>query len=485
MNIVDPILFQCKIHPDAPALCVPGEHHTVITYGRLEKIVNSITRRVMAAGLQRGNVVAIFVKDNIFHASLILALARLGIVSVSGRDPELPRDIAFDAVISDTSYPFTGAKQTILSEFAWATGDGAPITGLVESPNVADEICRYVLTSGTTGDPKAVAFTHRRVGDRIHRNDLVFGNVLPFCSRTYVDLGFATSLGYFFLIYMLSRGGTVFFIGSNAEGTTEAFDFYNVDNWIGAPAGLANYVEYYEDRTDKRCNLKMIMSGGSQLAPSLSERVRARMCANLVAAYGSTETSMVAAAPAHVIAKTQGAVGYLTPGMTVQAVDESDRPLPPGQEGLIRIRGPFNATEYVGDPKESALAFRDGWFYPGDIGEVTADRMLVISGRQKTVMNLGGDKVKPEFVESVLSSFGGVQDAAAFTMVNQFGIEEIWAAVVSRGGIDERSLHVHCQQKLPHNFVPVRFVRVEAIPRNEMGKIDRRQLPDLAKASSH
>ena len=109
--------------------------------------------------------------------------------------------------------------------------------------------------------------------------------------------------------------------------------------------------------------------------------------------------------------------------------------------------------------------------------------MLVISGRQKTVMNLGGDKVKPEFVEAVLSSFGGVEDAAAFTVINQFGIEEMWAAVVSRAGIDERSIHVHCQQKLPHNFVPVRFVRLDSIPRNEMGKIDRRQFPELFKSS--
>jgi acyl-CoA synthetase (AMP-forming)/AMP-acid ligase II len=284
---------------------------------------------------------------------------------------------------------------------------------------------------------------------------------------------------------MLSRGGTVFFIGSNADATTEAFDFYGVENWVGAPAGLANYLEYYESHSNKPCTLKMMMSGGSQLSVSLSERVRARMCTNLVAAYGSTETSMVAAGPGHVVAKTQGAVGYLTPGMTVQAVNESDDPLPPGQEGLIRIRGPFNATEYIGDPKESSLAFRNGWFYPGDIGAVTADRMLVISGRQKTVMNLGGDKVKPELVEAVLSSFGGVEDAAAFTVINQFGIEEMWAAVVSRSGIDERSIHVHCQQKLPHNFVPVRFVRLDAIPRNEMGKIDRRQLPELAKARSH
>jgi acyl-CoA synthetase (AMP-forming)/AMP-acid ligase II len=107
--------------------------------------------------------------------------------------------------------------------------------------------------------------------------------------------------------------------------------------------------------------------------------------------------------------------------MVVETVDDADQPLAPGKEGLIRIRGPYNVQGYVGDPGESARAFRNGWFYPGDIGSLTRSNLLIITGRQKTVMNIGGDKVKPELIENVLTSFEGIDEAGAFGFVNDYG----------------------------------------------------------------
>jgi len=86
-----------------------------------------------------------------------------------------------------------------------------------------------------------------------------------------------------------------------------------------------------------------------------------------------------------------GAVGYVTPGVLIEVVDESDNPLPLGKEGLLRIRSPHNIKGYFGNPEETKNAFRDGCFYPGDLGYLTRDGMLVVSGgRHKTRLNLGG-----------------------------------------------------------------------------------------------
>jgi acyl-CoA synthetase (AMP-forming)/AMP-acid ligase II len=207
------------------------------------------------------------------------------------------------------------------------------------------------------------------------------------------------------------------------------------------------------------------------------------MCANLFATYGSTELSPTASAQAHRIARIKGAVGYLLPWVDAQAVDASDRPLKPGEEGLIRMRGHTCVTGYVGNPPGSELIFRDGWFYPGDIGRVTEDRLLIIAGREKAVINLGGDKVSPETIEAVLTSFSGVRDAAAFGRPNDLGVEEIWAAVVADGGLNVPALCAHCARQLPSEFVPVQVLTVAAIPRNAMGRIDRGQLVNLAAKS--
>ena len=92
--------------------------------------------------------------------------------------------------------------------------------------------------------------------------------------------------------------------------------------------------------------------------------------------------------------------------------------------------------------------FRDGWFYPGDYGYVADDGLLVITGRQETRLNLGGDKVNPETVENVLAAFPGVSDAAVLTIPNALGIEEIYALIKSQSLLDEGALRTYCQARL-------------------------------------
>jgi acyl-coenzyme A synthetase/AMP-(fatty) acid ligase len=208
------------------------------------------------------------------------------------------------------------------------------------------------------------------------------------------------------------------------------------------------------------------------------------MCANLISSYGSTEVGTVASAPAHLIADIAGAVGHVTPGISVEIVDQSGKVLPVGREGIVRIRSPHNANGYVGNPEESRNAFRDGCFYPGDLGSLTRDGVLVISGREKTRLNVGGDKVKPEILEEVLTSFGAIGAAAVFSAPNELGLEQVHALTVAGSPIDQKALQAHCEARLPRAFVPVRFITVDQLPRNAMGKIERHCLADLAKGQA-
>jgi acyl-CoA synthetase (AMP-forming)/AMP-acid ligase II len=434
--------------------------------------------------LRRGDTVVLYGQDMIGHVLLILGLAKAGIASISGRGPVLPPEIKIDAIVTDVDDGLPAGKRIIRADASWMDGDGAPIDAKNAAPG-GDQVCRIVFTSGTTGEPKGVAFTHRMVVERAVRFDYLAGNQLPATLRTCISLGLTTSLGYLHLIYGLTRGGLVVLPAGPHSHAMNACDFYDVRYWIGSPAGLAELLAFYQEAKGRRCNFHGMLVGGSLLSKALSDRVRERMCANLVSAYGSTETNMVATAPAYVTAEIQGAVGHLTPGMMVETVDDQDRPLRAGTEGLIRIRGPYNIKEYIGAPAETAKAFRDGWFYPGDVGALARDNMLIVSGRQKTVMNIGGDKVSPETIETVLMAFPGVDRAGVRSIANAFGIEEVWAAIVSRDGVNESQLHSYCQGVLPAAFVPRRFVRVPEIPVNEMGKVDRPRLAAVLRPQTH
>ena len=161
------------------------------------------------------------------------------------------------------------------------------------------------------------------------------------------------------------------------------------------------------------------------------------MCSNLIFYYGTTETSTVASAPAHALIGASGAVGYVTPDVSVQIVDDSGNPVPANQEGAVRVRTPVSVHGYLDDPAPAQTAFRDGYFDTGDTGFLTDENMLVI-------------------------------------VPNEMGIDEVWALITPNGKLNEDALQQHCREKLAPTHVPVRFVNVAEIPRNAHGKIDPR-----------
>jgi acyl-CoA synthetase (AMP-forming)/AMP-acid ligase II len=484
MNIVDPIAFQAKMNPEGPAICAPGTALDTITYGRLGRWMNNIGRMALARGLAPGNLVALSIKDKIFHAAIILGLARVGIVTVSGRNQNLPKELPVDAVIADGPHPF-GNLNTILADPTWTMGDGKPIAEERAYRAGGEDICRIILTSGTTGEAKAVAFSHGMLAQRIAHYDFAKGNRFSHASRLYCDLGIGTAPGFRYMLYMLWKGGTIYFYGEDPESTLQAFDLHKIQNMVASPHGLAEYVKFYDAHSAFQCGFDHIISSGGLLSKALSERTRARMCTNLFSSYGATEAGTVAFAPAQVIAEIPGAVGYVVPGVSVEIVNDSDQILPIGKEGVVRIRSPNLVAGYMGNPGQSANSFRNGCFYPGDIGYLTRDRMLVISGREETRLNLGGDKVNPETIEEVVTSFSRIEEAAVFSAPNELGIEEVFAMIVSSAAVDEAELRAHCEKTLPDAFVPVRFFSVDRLPRSEMGKIERHLLLELARSKLH
>jgi fatty-acyl-CoA synthase len=370
------------------------------------------------------------------------------------------------------------AARVVTVDQGWISGAGKPPANEPELDRHAT--ARIILTSGTTGRAKAVALSHDIIVRRLQAFDVAFGNRIPTCTRTFVDVGIAANIGFLWGLYMLARGGTLFLRGRDAAETMQAFTLYQVQCMVASPGGMAEFLDYYEHSPAFSSPFEAILSVGSLLSKPLADRVRASLCSHLVSGYGATEGNPVAAAPAHHLGDLAGAVGYVAPGMIVQSAN-AGRALAPGAEGLIRFRGHTCVDGYLGNPPGSEAFFRDGWFYPGDIGRITADGVLVISGREKTIIDLGGDKISPEAIEAALMSYPGIILAAAFGQPNSLGIEEAWVAVTANSALDSDAMRAHCARKLPAGQVPARIVQVPEIPRNAAGKIDRRRLQEMAK----
>jgi fatty-acyl-CoA synthase/long-chain acyl-CoA synthetase len=479
MNIVDPILFQCRLQPPVAAICVPGADIGLISYRRLALFIHNISRKLTATGLRPGQLVAVSIEDQIFHITVLLALARLGMASVSvggAARPSLP----VDGFITDKTLPAGVTDRVILADMSWTEGDGTPVDAPIVQP---DDLCRVILTSGTTGESKGVPISHRLFADRVHRHATVFGARLADCRRIYSDMPITTSPGFRFLLATLWRGGTYFLPGDSFDSTLAAMEQYQTQCVVAPPSGLELLLKWFEVTPAYQSNLQVVLTAGDILSQELSRRVRARLCSHLVSFYGSTEANTTASAPAHQIDHVAGAVGYLVPGVRAQIVDRNGVELPPGREGLLRIRSEFAVDHYLGDPSASERVFRDGWFQPGDLATLDADGLLVITGRDKNVLIIGGDKVSPEKVEAVVAAFAGIAEAAVTTLPNVVGNHEIVAVVVGNGEIDVEALGRHCTARLPPQFVPAHFAVIDSLPRNDMGKIDRAQLVERLRAS--
>ena len=249
---------------------------------------------------------------------------------------------------------------------------------------------------------------------------------------------------------------------------------------------LAELVEMQARLPQLIAPFRAIVSIGSVLTPALADRVRACLGTNLISAYGSTEAGVVATAPAGVISRREGAVGYITSDVKIDVLDDAGRMLPAGETGRLRIRSEVSANGLL-DSANKLVPFSPDGYFPGDLGAVARDGMLVLSGRENAVINIGGNKISPERIEETLASFPLLRDVGAFAVLPPTGIREIGIAIVWQKDVDLQEARSKLQQFLQANlsrtYVPKIFVQIDQIPRNENGKIDRDRLQRIAEES--
>jgi long-chain acyl-CoA synthetase len=483
MNLVESILYQSKLTPFATAIATPGSGISSVKYGQLEKLIHNVARAAIKASLAPGETAAILIADPILHATVILGLMRIGVATMSMAEPSLPEGIAVDAVLTDAPQLFAGAGNVLAVNAAWLQGDGTPLDYERIYRCKDDDTCCINLTSGSTGRRKGIALTHRMLAGRVAYYGYSKGRSFARMARLYCSFGIPTTPGYTYLLYVLSHGGTIYFSGSDVAGFLQYIAPYRVEGLVASPYNLEGLLKHYEADPALECTFDAIICQGARLSRELAQRVQGRMCPNLFTSYGSTETATCVFGPAEITTRTPGAVGFVCPGFEVDIVDRDGTVQPAGREGSVRIRSPYAAQEYLGDREASAQMFRDGAFYIGDRGYKAADGMLVITGREKTALLIGGDSIAPEIIEEALCAFAGIEQAAACTVDNALGIAQIHALIVARSEIDEGALRAHCESKLRGVFAPQSFIRVDTIPRGGQGKIDRPRVVELAETS--
>ena len=173
-----------------------------------------------------------------------------------------------------------------------------------------------------------------------------------------------------------------------------------------------------------------------------------------------------------------GTVGFGT-GTEIAIIDSQGRHLPAHRAGEVILRGPKIMGGYRNNPTATAAAFIDGWFRTGDEGALDEDGYLTITGRIKEMINRGGEKIAPIEIDHVLREHPAVAEAAAFGVPDPKYGEEVQAAVVLKGSADAGDLEAFCRERLADFKVPKVIRIVSSLPKNALGKLERRALPAL------
>jgi malonyl-CoA/methylmalonyl-CoA synthetase len=235
-----------------------------------------------------------------------------------------------------------------------------------------------------------------------------------------------------------------------------------------------------EPAFDRRAcrSIRLFVSGSAPLLAETFAEFQQRTGHAILERYGMTETGMNTANPLSG-ERTPGSVGPPLPGVSVRVVDGQARACPPGVVGGVQVKGPNVFSGYWRMPDKTREEFTaDGYFRTGDMGEWLPNGYLKIVGRAKDLIITGGLNVYPKEIEEKIDALPGVAESAVIGVPDPDFGEAVTAVVVTRAGhsLTEPELISALKAEIAGFKVPKRVYFVSQLPRNAMGKVQKKQL---------
>jgi malonyl-CoA/methylmalonyl-CoA synthetase len=488
-------------------LSLLGRHDTVgleverpggvasFTFGELHVRASRMMRALAARGVIRGDRVCVHLANRLEFIDLFIACVRLGVIfvpiNVLYRERELAH-ITADASPSlvVTSFDFlplfpAGTPVMDIEELAREAALAAPPAGGDKgSPPGArlalsgDDPLAVVYTSGTTGRSKGAVLTHNNFLSntanlvtcwRITREDRYLA-VLPLFHIHGLGNGVCTWLASGCRMRLVER--------FEHQRASLLFEDFEPTLFFGVPTIYVRLLEWPPDVARRAgARMRLFVSGSAPLPAHVLGAFRERVGHTILERYGMSETMMNTSNP-YEGERRAGTVGTPLPGVSVRIMDDVGRPVPHNVVGELQVRGPNVFSSYWNAPAATLAAFTtDGWFRTGDLAEHSADGYYTLRGRGTDLIISGGFNIYPREIEEVLLEQPGVREAVVAGVPDERRGEVPVAYVVADAGFSEAAVREVCARMLASFKMPRAFVRVDALPRNALGKVQRHLLP--------
>jgi acyl-CoA synthetase (AMP-forming)/AMP-acid ligase II len=501
MNLSYTLNAVARCAPSHPAITWDGG---TITYGLFEQRVAQVAAALRARhGLAPGDRVAIWMENGPEFLLALYGAWRAGLAAVPVNSKLHPKEFAWivghsraKLVIASPSLAEGLSGGEVRAPVIVAPGpDFDRLFGdaqIDDAPTEPRDEAWLFYTSGTTGRPKGAVLTHR--------------NLLFACHAYYADIDalglddcmvhaapLSHGSGLYALASIAKGGHQIIHTGFEPAAILAEFAARRNVSMFAAPTMVTRLTHHPLAGASDARGLKCIVYGGAPMYVADLVRAMDRFGPRFYQLYGQGESPMTItglsrrmhadayrSAPSHDVA-TLASAGMARTGVAFRIVGEDGRELPSGAVGEIVTRSDCVMTGYFDDAASNARALRDGWLWTGDLGSRDAAGLLTLKDRSKDMIISGGSNIYPREIEDVLLTHSGVLECAVVSRPHADWGEEVIAYVVRRPGdpsATAEALDKLCLDNIARFKRPKGYRFVEALPKNNYGKILKRELRD-------
>src|SRR5271166_1462578 len=507
---------SCGVHGARTVTTATGAGYRNTTYREVGRDAARLANALREIGITGDQRVGTFMWNNAEHLTAYLGVPSMGAVLHTLNIRLFPEQIAYVAteaddrvVLVDMSLaqllgPILSSLDTVHTLIAVGEGDLAPLQESGKTVLRYDEVidaqpiefdwpqidehsaAAMCYTSGTTGHPKGVVYSHRSS----------FLHSLGVCSGEALGLNQYDRLLPVVPMFHGNAWGmpyAAWLVGADLLLPNRFTQAAPLAHFIAAEhATLATAVPtvWYDvlaldPGSVDLTSLRMILAGGAAVPRSLIEAYQERFGVRVVQGWGLTETSPVAAlsfppkrGPAERAMGYRATAGRPLGGVEARVVDDEGKVLPRDGRatGEIEVRGPWVAAAYYKDPAPEK--FRDGWLRTGDVGRIDARGYITISDRAKDVVKSGGEWISTLELESAILTHPAVREVAVVAAPDERWGERPLACVTRVPGqsVSPEELRAHLAGRVVKWWLPEQWAFVEVVPRTSVGKHDKKLL---------
>jgi acyl-CoA synthetase (AMP-forming)/AMP-acid ligase II len=494
-------------YPDRP--CFVFGDGSEQTFAETHSRVNRLAGALAAAGVAKGDRVAIVATDSTGYVEVLLACMKLGATYVPLNNRlqadellTLLRRAEPRALFTSSRYLETCRQLTpqVPSIGLLAAFDGEPTPGvagfeeLVASgsdiePDVPvgdDDVLGLAFTSGTTGLPKGVLQSQRMVKSLVVNMSIDY-EIVPDEFRYTASPIFHIAGQAMILMHVWRGFPTLVLPQFQPDAVLSWMQSGRLTGAFLVPTMVSTLLEHPRVSAGSYENLRSIIYGGAPMSPALLRRAMDVFGCDFINAFGAaTEGGLqsvlssadhrraLAGAP-HLL----GSIGKPAFGVELRIVDETGADVRHGEVGEIITRSDPVMTGYLEMPEETSHAVRDGWFWGGDLARMDENGYLYLAGRSKDMIIRGGENIYPVEIETILADHPSVAQVAVVGRPDEHWGEVVVAFVTGApagDAPDPEALREHCRTRLAAYKVPAEVRVVDALPLNASGKILKRTL---------